>query len=144
MDKRIFYAYPPIEALRQSLLQDNRQLEILDFGAGSRQHTNRIRKVKDIARSSLKPAKFGQLLFRMVNHYGPLQVLELGTSFGITTAYLASANPQAGITTIEGAPAKWHSVIQVVIAYGKDTGRTNSCIPAKSGWNNVVALFVPS
>jgi predicted O-methyltransferase YrrM len=105
MDKRMFYAYPPIEALRQSLLQDNRQLEIRDFGAGSRQYTNSVRRVKDIARSSLKSAKFGQLLFRMVNHYAPLQVLELGTSLGITTAYLASASPLARITTMEGAPA---------------------------------------
>lgn len=104
-DTRIFYAYPPIEALRQSLLQDNRELEISDFGAGSRQYASAVRRMKDIARSSLKPAKFGQLLFRMVNYYGPLQILELGTSFGITTAYLASANPQANVITMEGAPA---------------------------------------
>ncbi|HVZ25796.1 MAG TPA: class I SAM-dependent methyltransferase, partial [Sediminibacterium sp.] len=45
------------------------------------------------------------LLFRMVHYYAPSQVLELGTSLGITTAYLASANPLGQITTLEGAPA---------------------------------------
>ena len=32
-------------------------------------------------------------------------ILELGTSLGITTSYLASANPAAQITTMEGASA---------------------------------------
>ena len=41
----------------------------------------------------------------MIDYYGPKQIIELGTSLGITTAYLASANPAAKVTTFEGSNA---------------------------------------
>ena len=90
-DDRHFYAYQPIEKLRQQLLSDNKEIEIEDFGAGSRVAKTKNRKISKIARSSLKPKKFGQLLFRIVDHYSPFSIIELGTSLGITTAYLAAA-----------------------------------------------------
>jgi len=42
-------------------------------------------------------------MFRMAQFYKPANVLELGTSLGITTAYLAAANNQSLVTTMEGA-----------------------------------------
>ena len=102
-DDRHFYAYQSIENFRQLLLSDDRQVMIEDFGAGSRVKKTNIRSVRDIARSSLKSKKFGQLLFRIINHYSPVTILELGTSLGITTAYLASARPDANVITMEGA-----------------------------------------
>jgi len=104
-DRRNFYAYDKIEAVRRALLNDQRILTIEDFGAGSRVVKNNTRTVKAIAHSSLKPKKFSQLLFRMVDHYQPGNILELGTSLGITTSYLASANPAAKVITMEGAAA---------------------------------------
>ena len=41
----------------------------------------------------------------MVNYYKPVTILELGTSFGISTAYLASGNENAAVYTIEGSAA---------------------------------------
>lgn len=104
-DDRYFYAYESIENLRQLLLADERQLIIEDFGAGSRVKKTNLRSVKDIAGSSLKPKKFGQLLFRIVNQYSPTTILELGTSLGVTTAYLASAKPASVVVTMEGSKA---------------------------------------
>jgi predicted O-methyltransferase YrrM len=46
-----------------------------------------------------------QLLFRIVNCYQPQTILELGTSLGISTAYMAMANPQARMITAEGSAA---------------------------------------
>lgn len=108
-DNRQFYAYASIEQLRQSLLTDERELVIEDFGAGSRVKKTNTRIIKNIARSALKPKKFGQLLFRIVNYYAPETVLELGTSLGITTAYLASPKSTCAVTTMEGA----HSVSDI-------------------------------
>lgn len=102
-DDRIFYAYQPVENLRQLLLHDKRVLEIEDFGAGSRIKKTNRRSVSEIAKSSLKPVKYGQLLFRIIDHYSPKHLLELGTSLGITSVYLAMANPAASLTTMEGA-----------------------------------------
>ncbi|CAN5596906.1 class I SAM-dependent methyltransferase [soil metagenome] len=104
-DDGAYYCYAPIEAIRNRLQQDQTNLELQDFGAGSRVHTSYTRKVSEIANSSLKPKKFAQLLFRMVNFYQPKNVLELGTSLGITTAYLASANKSVHVITMEGAGA---------------------------------------
>lgn len=102
-DNRTFYANRSIENLRQCLLIDQQTLLIQDFGAGSRVRKENTRKVCDIARSSLKPKKFGQLLFRIVDQYSPANILELGTSLGITTAYLAAANEHSKVVTMEGA-----------------------------------------
>lgn len=102
-DRRPYDCYRHIETLRRTLQTDERVLTIDDFGAGSRVIASRQRVVKDIARSSLKPRKFAQLLFRMVRYYQPATIVELGTSFGITSAYLASGNPNAKLLTMEGA-----------------------------------------
>ena len=100
-----YYCYEKTEVVRERLKQDQTMLELEDFGAGSRVHASYKRKVADIARSSLKPKKYAQLLFRMVNFYQPKNVLELGTSLGITTAYLAAANESTPVITMEGAKA---------------------------------------
>nr|WP_304608524.1 class I SAM-dependent methyltransferase [Pontibacter anaerobius] len=99
-----FPAYDSVEALREELLHDEQQLQVTDFGAGSRSINQRTRTVKDIARTSAKPAKYGQLLFRLVNHFQPETIVELGTSLGLTTSYLAEARKKGKIYTFEGCP----------------------------------------
>jgi predicted O-methyltransferase YrrM len=104
-DDRHFYAYDQIEAIRNDLLNNTQQITIEDFGAGSRTGMTKQRIVKNIAKSSLKPKKFAQLMFRMIDHYQPQTILELGTSLGITTSYLAAAKPTSQVITMEGSPA---------------------------------------
>ena len=62
------------------------------------------------------------MLFRLVNWIGeqekrPLEIIELGTSLGITTAYLASADSRNTVHTYEGsgevlrvAQGVWHAL----------------------------------
>ena len=102
-DDRDFYAYQQIEQKRSELLVDKTILNIKDLGAGSRTIPFKQRSIESIAKSSLKPKKFGQLLFRMVNYYQPKTILELGTSLGITSSYLAAAKTDAKVITLEGA-----------------------------------------
>lgn len=104
-DKRHFYYYDNIEALRTELLHTDKIIEIEDYGAGSAAHSSRERKVKAIAQWSLKSKKYAQLLFRIAQYYQPKTILELGTSLGITTSYLAAANPASQVYSFEGAPA---------------------------------------
>lgn len=104
-DDRQFYDYVYIENVRALMLVDERELFIEGFGAGSRVKKTNTRTVCAIAASSLKPKKFGQLLFRIVDRYAPDTILELGTSLGITTAYLASAKKNTSVITMEGAGA---------------------------------------
>src|ERR1035437_3856049 len=98
--KGSYYAYEKIEQLRRKLLVSLKQIEVTDFGTGR----SGKRTISEIAERSLKSAKYGQLLFRLAYHFKPSTILELGTSLGISTAYLASANPNAKVITIEGCP----------------------------------------
>jgi predicted O-methyltransferase YrrM len=103
-DKREFYAYTPTEHFREKLKNDHTTIKVNDLGAGSRIAKNNQRLVSEIAKHSLKSKKLAQLLFRMVNYYQPKNIIELGTSLGLTTAYLASANGKGNVYTIEGIP----------------------------------------
>ena len=102
-----YRAYDRVEARRQALLASDEVLTVSDFGAGSRVAggSPRRRAVRDIARRAAKPPRLAQLLFRLVNHFRPATVLELGTSLGLTTAYLALADTRAQVVTFEGCPA---------------------------------------
>jgi len=104
-DKSIYPVYQNIEQQRKKLLLNSTLIEVEDFGAGSSVIKTNQRIVKDIAASSLKAKKYAQLLYRMVKYYNPQTIVELGTSFGITSAYLAMANTQAVVYTCEGSSA---------------------------------------
>lgn len=99
-EKNQFYIYKKIEKQRLKLLNDHTIIKVKDFGTGK----SRNRKVSDIARKSLKSKKYGKLLFRIVNYYNCKNVLELGTSLGISSSYMALASSRVKLTTLEGCP----------------------------------------
>jgi predicted O-methyltransferase YrrM len=102
-DENNYDCYEKIEPLRSQLLRDNRVIEVEDFGAGSAVIPAAKRKIKAIAKSSLKNKKFAKLLFRIVKYYQPETIIELGTSFGITACYMACANKKSVVYTFEGS-----------------------------------------
>lgn len=104
-NRKRHYAYGMIGSLRKELMRDEALISITDLGAGSKVNASRTRKVKDIAANSSKPAKYGELLYRLVDRLKPSTLLELGTSLGISTAYQAAAAKEARMITIEGCPS---------------------------------------
>ena len=102
-DHQHYPAYTSIEQLRRTLRRDPTLLEITDLGAGSIYKTTTTRSIASIARHAAKPPKWGQLLYRVARHYSPATIMELGTSLGLSTAYLAAGAPKARLWTIEGA-----------------------------------------
>ncbi|TVQ86823.1 MAG: class I SAM-dependent methyltransferase [Bacteroidetes bacterium] len=96
---------------QRSLLKKNTDLlQYIDPGAGSRilktpsaEDSIRTVKVNQIARTSLQKTGFCALFFRMIKYFNYKNILELGTSLGVTTSYLSLANPDSRIDTIEGA-----------------------------------------
>ena len=82
-----------------------------------------MRRVCDIARRSLAKRKYAQMLSRLVNWLGALHslengsgtayslefrgltIVELGTSLGVTTAYMAAMDSRNRVVTFEGCEA---------------------------------------
>lgn len=98
-EKNPFYIFPKIETLRENLKYDDRILSVKDYGTGSDRQT----RVLDIAKTSLKSRKWAQLLYRIVNFTKAQNVLELGSSLGLTTAYLASVKSDITCISLEGS-----------------------------------------
>ncbi|WP_149243321.1 class I SAM-dependent methyltransferase [Dyadobacter sp. 32] len=96
--------YQSLKILRKGLLSSNTEIEILDLGAGSRVNRSNRRKIRTIAKNAEKPAKFGRLFHRLIRRFQPETVVELGTSLGLTTLYLAKAKPDARVISFEGCP----------------------------------------
>lgn len=94
--------YLPIEQIRQQLLQSKAKVTIVDLGAGSHINKDRVKEVRQIAKNALKSPKMAQLIYRLVAHLEPKNLIELGTCLGITSLYLHKANPSAQLITIEG------------------------------------------
>jgi predicted O-methyltransferase YrrM len=95
--------FPVAEKLRKKLLQNPTPVLMQDLGAGARSKKQE-RTINEIARASLSTREYSQLFYRLVHYCGATNIIELGTSLGINTLYLA-ANKSVRVTTFEGAPA---------------------------------------
>ena len=102
-EKRPYYAFAKIEAWRESLRKSQVRIEVNDWGAGSKINNSSQRSISKIVRQAALPKKYGELLFRMVERYKLRNILELGTSLGMSTLYLALPNSNAKIITLEGS-----------------------------------------
>jgi predicted O-methyltransferase YrrM len=104
MDRAHHEAYVKPEAYRNSLLRNRTRLELRDLGAGS--HAGGTgRRVCDIADTSVKHKRYSSLLYRTGRYLGSRHILELGTSLGVTTLYLAGIPTGERVVTLEGSAA---------------------------------------
>jgi predicted O-methyltransferase YrrM len=104
-DNRHYYAFDAIEGRRKALLSDKTIIHIEDHGAGSHKSNSAQRPVCSIAKNALVTPEHGAFLFRLLQWGGYTRILELGTSLGISAAYMASASKDVHITTLEGSAA---------------------------------------
>ncbi len=93
-----------IEKLRKALKKDKRLIKITDLGAGSRVSNQSTRNVSAIVKHTATRKKYGQLISQIIANYKNYKCLELGTSLGICTAYMAKTHQSVHVTTIEGCP----------------------------------------
>tara|TARA_B110000211_G_C14053635_1_gene542313 strand:+ start:100 stop:891 length:792 start_codon:yes stop_codon:yes gene_type:complete len=104
MSENNYYAFEEIEGIRSALKSNSGTINITDFGAGSRINKSNTRKISDIAKNSAKAPHLGRMMFRLINHFKPHNMLELGTSLGISACYQFGANKKANFITMEGCP----------------------------------------
>ena len=96
----------PIESLRKECMGNREVIQKTDYGMrgagpeGARYPVS----IREIAGSSLTPPRLARRLFRLASYFKATRILEIGTSLGITTAYLAIASPSGKVVTLEGCP----------------------------------------
>lgn len=93
-----------IEIFRRKLLRNKSSIEVTDLGAGATLQLNKKREIANIAKYSLGKKKYLRLLFKIIKYFKCDTILELGTSLGVSTAYLARASSSGVVYTIEGCP----------------------------------------
>lgn len=99
--RNVSEGFQKIESLRQQLLSDTSPVTGVDHGAGS-PVLPAERTIRDIARTSLSDPSFLQIYYRLIEHFHARTIVELGTSLGISSMYLAEAKG-VDLTTFEGA-----------------------------------------
>ena len=94
-DKGLVNAIEQIEGLRRNLLRSGDHIEVNDCGAGSRIFKSNSREVKKITRYVLQSKRVAFSLLRVLIFWrtqgSGIKILEMGTSLGLTTAYLAAS-----------------------------------------------------
>src|SRR4051812_39375952 len=86
--------YEDIEQQRKKLLHDDRFITVTDLGAGSHQNKKRTKQFRQIFKNALKAPRLAQLIYRLALFQQPGNMIEMGTCLGITSAYLAKAQPE--------------------------------------------------
>lgn len=102
-NERKFYSFLALKLVRKKNQTDKRVLKVEDLGAGSKATKSNERSVKSITDSAVKPRKYAELLFRLVESFQLNTIVELGTCIGVTTGYLSKANKYGKVYTLEGS-----------------------------------------
>lgn len=98
-----FYSFDELAEFRKALLKEDTEIDIIDLGAGSRSFNASKRKVKDIVRKGNSSQKQSEFYFKLINFLQSQTIIELGTSVGLNTCYLAKANSKAAVYSLEGS-----------------------------------------
>lgn len=99
-----FKDFEELDTIRKKLILNHQEINITDFGAGSKTLSSNKRKVSDIAQKGIAQKKQAEFLYRLLNKFNPTHIIELGTSIGLTTLYFSKVVPKSTIYTIEGCP----------------------------------------
>ncbi|NCA77322.1 MAG: SAM-dependent methyltransferase [Alphaproteobacteria bacterium] len=96
--------YRVIDRIRKELETVPRYIKRKDFGSKEKDFPSdqRFVRVRDVAVRTSVNRKKGEFLFRLIRRYHLENILELGTSLGISTIYLGLAAPAGKIITLEG------------------------------------------
>jgi predicted O-methyltransferase YrrM len=100
--EKVYYIQNQIEFKRSQLERSKESISFVELGAGTQSST---RQISEIAGSSLSSPWQCRIMFNLIDYYRPKHILEIGTSLGISTAYLAAANKNAQVIGLEGNPS---------------------------------------
>ncbi len=100
-----FYAFSRLSRIRKELLNSKESVIVEDLGAGSRAFRGPSRLVSDIAAKGISTTEQSQILYRLINVLRCKTCVELGSSLGMNTLYMAAVSNNVNVVSIEGSVA---------------------------------------
>lgn len=113
LDKKDYPEYKIIEQQIKQLKNSILTVETPIYGAKHSSISKSV-KIKNIVKKSTIKPRYGRLLFCMVHYFKAQYILELGSCLGISSSYLASANSNGRVWTIE-ASEKYVEIAKEII-----------------------------
>jgi predicted O-methyltransferase YrrM len=103
-DNTRYAAYDVMRINRKEMFSRSEVIETTDFGAnaGSNEGVTYAICAGSLARQRSNRVWVYELLYRLVHHYKPVTIVEMGTSVGFSSMALALGNPMGKVVTLEG------------------------------------------
>jgi len=121
MKRSRYFNDAAIKQIRRDLKASDQEIDFVDLGAGSHKNINGLkRRVSEIVKTSAIRPKYGRLLAHLVEFYRIKSSVELGTSLGIGTSYMALASYDNKVVTVEGS-----EVLDIALANFEKLGLPN-------------------
>lgn len=148
-DRTVYEEYHQLSRLRKRNFTNRNVIETVDFGAvsGNRPFETYHIRVNKLSKKRSPSLHTQKLLFRISRFFKPENILEFGTSTGLSTVSLALGNPDSKLTTMEGCASVANVAEGNFNAYGINNihiaiGNFNQIlIPALSTIDHVDLVF---
>lgn len=99
-----YYDFEQLAKIRKELRKSKETVEFIELGAGSRKlNQATTRSVNHICKYGISSDYQCKVLFNIANWYGGTHIVEIGTSLGLSTCYLATARRKAKVVSFDGS-----------------------------------------
>ncbi|NJC25234.1 O-methyltransferase [Neolewinella antarctica] len=103
-DDRYYHAFGKIRDIRKYWKGQRQSVKLRAQGAKSKTTNRSERSAASLVATNAISDRSGRFLFRLSLWVRARRILEFGTNAGISTLYLAEADPRAEVHTVEGNP----------------------------------------
>ena len=94
-DKNSFYRFSQIENMRKILKKTTKKIKIEEGGV------EKEVGISSLLKKGVISPTYDQLLFRLIKFFHPKNILEIGTSAGVTSMYMAAPYSDTKVCTVE-------------------------------------------
>lgn len=120
-NKKIPKELDKVISLHKELKKSKDKINFDEIGAGSKYIRNQQITIGKLIKRSSVSIKYGKLLFYLVDYFQSKNILEIGTSIGISAAYLGQRAEIDTFKTIEGVQEKSEYAIRLAQKLNQNT-----------------------
>ncbi len=111
-NKRIPEELKRVIALHKKLKKSKDKIEFNEIGAGSKYRNGHKISIGKLVKRSSVSEKYGILLYQLIQYFNIKDIIEIGSSVGVSSLYLGQANKKSHFKSIEGVDEKINIAIK--------------------------------